>query len=116
MFSYFESSVDGIIPNEYSTLESIGTHMFTIVSSVRHSVMLTARRCWVEIRENSVTPRLSEKLLAYMNTPDVKSPDSASDGSDGHDAAQSKAAAAGKPNCTRCTGSAQRTHSSKKQL
>lgn len=47
MFSYFESSVDGIIPNEYSTLESICCDIFFYVTYFKDCCMLTARRFWL---------------------------------------------------------------------
>ncbi|CAD7082471.1 unnamed protein product [Hermetia illucens] len=47
MFSYFESSVDGIIPNEYDTITTILSKIFTFVTAIKDSFMLTARRFWI---------------------------------------------------------------------
>lgn len=47
MFSYFESSVDGIIPNEYDSLEEVMTNIFSWITCVKDCSMLTARRFWV---------------------------------------------------------------------
>lgn len=118
MFSYFESSVDGIIPNEYSTLDNILSDIFSMISNVRHSVMLTARRCWLELRENSVTPRLSEKLLSYMNNTDQKSIDSTANATAnvGSDNAQKKTTSSKPSNCVHCIDDTQRSLSAKKQL
>ena len=56
MFSYFESSVDGIIPNEYSSLESICQEMFSCLVCVKDCCMLTARRFW--LAQTQLTPQL----------------------------------------------------------
>ncbi|KFB44514.1 AGAP005884-PB-like protein [Anopheles sinensis] len=47
MFSYFESSVDGIIPNEYDTVYGVVSKLFGCVLYVKDVCMLTARRFWV---------------------------------------------------------------------
>lgn len=47
MFSYFESSVDGIIPNEYDTLSGVLFKLFECVLYVKDVCMLTARRFWI---------------------------------------------------------------------
>lgn len=47
MFSYFESSVDGIIPNEYDTIEEVVANVFGWIICVKDCSMLTARRFWV---------------------------------------------------------------------
>uniref|UniRef100_A0A182JAU6 Uncharacterized protein n=1 Tax=Anopheles atroparvus TaxID=41427 RepID=A0A182JAU6_ANOAO len=47
MFSYFESSVDGIIPNEYDTVYGVLTKLFGCVLYVKDVCMLTARRFWI---------------------------------------------------------------------
>lgn len=67
MFSYFESSVDGIIPNEYTSLECISSDIFALVICIRDSFMLKARRCWLA-REHLVKPEFSKKLLSYVNS------------------------------------------------
>lgn len=67
MFSYFESSVDGIIPNEYSTLEDICSELFGCIASVRHSCMLTARRFWLA-NQQLVSPEFSKKIFPFANT------------------------------------------------
>ncbi|XP_059615236.1 ceramide phosphoethanolamine synthase-like [Phlebotomus argentipes] len=47
MFSYFESSVDGIIPNEFDTLAEVLGKLFWGVVYVKDLCMLTARRIWL---------------------------------------------------------------------
>lgn len=46
MFSYFESSVDGIIPNEYTSFENISNDFVGCIVRGRNYVILTVRRCW----------------------------------------------------------------------
>lgn len=46
MFSYFESSVDGIIPNEYTSLENICTDFVGFVVRGKEYFMLIVRQCW----------------------------------------------------------------------
>lgn len=47
MFSYFESSVDGIIPNEYDTIEEVFVNISYWIMCAKDCCMLTARRFWV---------------------------------------------------------------------
>lgn len=47
MFSYFESSVDGIIPNEYTSLSEMFSQLGCWLISVKDLCMLTARRFWI---------------------------------------------------------------------
>lgn len=54
MFSYFESSVDGIIPNEYDTVEMVLDNICLWILYVKDCCMLTARRFW--IAHNQFTP------------------------------------------------------------
>lgn len=54
MFSYFESSVDGMIPNEYNSLEDICSDLFGWIASARDSCMLTARRFWIANQQNKI--------------------------------------------------------------
>lgn len=62
MFSYFESSVDGIIPNEYSSLENICSDMFSYIVCLKDCCMLTARRVWVA-NNHLLTPEFPKKIL-----------------------------------------------------
>lgn len=58
MFSYFESSVDGIIPNEYNSIDEILCQIFSFIFYLKDMCMLTARRIWVlqeETSKNSVS-------------------------------------------------------------
>lgn len=75
MFSYFESSVDGIIPNEYSSLESICMDLFGCVASARDSCMLTARRVW--LAKQLVSPELSKKIFSFSFNKDESMANSA---------------------------------------
>lgn len=47
MFSYFESSVDGIIPNEYDSVENVLANLFSWIAWMKDCCMLTARRFWI---------------------------------------------------------------------
>lgn len=47
MFSYFESTVDGIIPNDYDTVSGVLFKLFECVLYVKDVCMLTARRFWI---------------------------------------------------------------------
>lgn len=46
MFSYFESSVDGIIPNEYTSFENISNDFVGYIVRSKDYVISTVRRCW----------------------------------------------------------------------
>lgn len=52
MFSYFESSVDGIIPNEYTTVTEIFKKLGNWLLTVKDLCMLTARRIWIPPTNN----------------------------------------------------------------
>lgn len=69
MFSYFESSVDGIIPNEYSTLEDICSDIFGCIASARDSCMLTARRFWL-VNQQLVSQDFSKKIFLFSFSKD----------------------------------------------
>ncbi|XP_055912230.1 ceramide phosphoethanolamine synthase [Eupeodes corollae] len=47
MFSYFENSVDGIIPNEFDTIGTLCSKTFNCIVCVKDSCMLTTRRIWL---------------------------------------------------------------------
>ncbi|XP_055841167.1 ceramide phosphoethanolamine synthase [Episyrphus balteatus] len=47
MFSYFENSVDGIIPNEFDTVGTLCSKTFNCIICVKDSCMLTTRRIWL---------------------------------------------------------------------
>lgn len=47
LFSYFESSVNGIIPNEYDNLMNIFKTLGSWLMGAKDICMLTARRIWV---------------------------------------------------------------------
>lgn len=47
MFSYFENSVDGIIPNEFDTIGTLCSKTFNCIMCVKDSCMLTTRRIWL---------------------------------------------------------------------
>ena len=78
MFSYFESSVDGIIPNEYTTITEIFQTLGNWLISVKDVWMLTARRIWIaqpnnpepnkrRKRSQSQTSSKYNKLSTNMN-------------------------------------------------
>ncbi|XP_031620763.1 sphingomyelin synthase-related 1-like [Contarinia nasturtii] len=64
MFSYFENSVDGIIPNEYSSLEDICSDLYGCITSTRDSCMLTARRFWLA-NQQLVPQEISKKIFTF---------------------------------------------------
>lgn len=64
MFSYFESSVDGIIPNEYTSLEDICSDIYGCIGTARDSCMLTARRFWLA-NQQIVSPEFPKKIFAF---------------------------------------------------
>lgn len=51
MFSYFESSVDGIIPNEFDTIpeliQQITSYFGDLLMYIKDLCMLTTRRIWI---------------------------------------------------------------------
>lgn len=53
LFSYFESSVDGIIPNEYDNLKNIFKTLANWLLGTKDIFMLTARRIWITQQFNS---------------------------------------------------------------
>lgn len=69
MFSYFESSVDGIIPNEYCTVEDICSDLFGCIASARDSCMLTARRFWL-VNQQLVSQDFSKKIFLFSFSKD----------------------------------------------
>lgn len=68
MFSYFESSVDGIIPNEYDSVSGVLLKLFECVLYVKDVCMLTARRFWIA-HGNIEALREKQKILRNANTP-----------------------------------------------
>ncbi|KAI8040462.1 ceramide phosphoethanolamine synthase [Drosophila gunungcola] len=55
MFSYFENSVDGMVPNEYDTLGSLIDGIIDQILKAKEQLVITIKRCWVNSRlsENS---------------------------------------------------------------
>uniref|UniRef100_A0A1Q3FXE3 Putative sphingomyelin synthetase n=1 Tax=Culex tarsalis TaxID=7177 RepID=A0A1Q3FXE3_CULTA len=68
MFSYFESSVDGIIPNEFDTVSGVLFKLFECVLYVKDVCMLTARRFWIA-HGNIEALREKHKHLLASNAP-----------------------------------------------
>lgn len=52
LFSYFESSVEGIIPNEYNTISEIFKTLGNWLINAKDLCMLTARRIWLTQGQN----------------------------------------------------------------
>lgn len=48
MFSYFESSIDGIVPNEFDTIGALFDCLCQLVLNFKDTCMLTARHIWLE--------------------------------------------------------------------
>lgn len=67
MFSYFESSVDGIIPNEYNTVENVLTNIFSGIIYVKDCCMLTARRFWIAHNNIQFTPLPKNSQLNFFS-------------------------------------------------
>jgi sphingomyelin synthase-related protein 1 len=53
LFSYFEESVDGIIPNEYDNLKDIFRTFGNWLMNLKDMCMLTARRIWITQNANN---------------------------------------------------------------
>lgn len=70
MFSYFESSVDGIVPNEYDTVKDVCVKLFGWILYVKDICMLTARRFW--IAHNQLNSPISKRMFHKKTL--VKSP------------------------------------------
>lgn len=70
MFSYFESSVDGIIPNEYDTVSTLLSNFFEFILAIKDSFMLTARRFWID------PPNLTMTSKNMLFVPSLNSADS----------------------------------------
>lgn len=68
MFSYFESSVDGIIPNEFDTVSGVLFKLFECVLYVKDVCMLTARRFWIA-HGNIEALREKQKHFMASNSP-----------------------------------------------
>lgn len=63
MFSYFESTVDGIIPNEYDSITDVFAQLFNLLMVMKDSCMLTARRCWIHLPEATEGARRAAKRM-----------------------------------------------------
>lgn len=57
MFSYFESSVDGIIPNEFDSVSEIMDKLFNLLLELKDSIMLTTHRLWLEAPHLSISSK-----------------------------------------------------------
>ncbi|XP_075160116.1 sphingomyelin synthase related [Haematobia irritans] len=57
MFSYFESSVDGIIPNEFDTISEIMDNLLRLLIELKDTIMLTTYRLWVEAPNLSISSK-----------------------------------------------------------
>lgn len=72
MFSYFESSIDGIIPNEYDSIQDICVRLFTCLLDVKDICMLTARRFWItQMQFPPITKQLLQTSVSTATTPTV---------------------------------------------
>lgn len=68
MFSYFESSVDGIIPNEYSSLEDVCNDLYAYIVRAKDYLIdcssFVFRRC-SRVKKQLLTPDVSKKLFPF---------------------------------------------------
>uniref|UniRef100_A0A182PPB4 SAM domain-containing protein n=1 Tax=Anopheles epiroticus TaxID=199890 RepID=A0A182PPB4_9DIPT len=78
MFSYFESSVDGIIPNEYDTVYGVLYKIFACVLYVKDVCMLTARRFWITNIDGSAGVLKTKVLLQHLHQKQGQSQSNAS--------------------------------------
>uniref|UniRef100_A0A1I8PT36 Sphingomyelin synthase-like domain-containing protein n=1 Tax=Stomoxys calcitrans TaxID=35570 RepID=A0A1I8PT36_STOCA len=69
MFSYFESSVDGIIPNEFDTVSEIIDNLLRLLFELKDTVMLTTYRLWLEAPHLSI----SSKNVLFVPRGDLSS-------------------------------------------
>lgn len=60
MFSYFESSVDGMVPNEFDTVGSLITGIVDQLLKVKDQLILLAKRDW---SDGSVTATTSNQMF-----------------------------------------------------
>jgi len=75
LFSYFESSVDGIIPNEYSSLSEIFLSMICWVIGLKGACMLTARRIWLNQQRSETSSAKKRHRRSQSQTPSRKTND-----------------------------------------
>ncbi|XP_055533106.1 ceramide phosphoethanolamine synthase-like [Wyeomyia smithii] len=68
MFSYFESSVDGIIPNEFDTVAEVLYKMLECVFNMKDVCMLTARRFWIAHGNIDVLREKHKQFLSTANS------------------------------------------------
>lgn len=71
MFSYFESSVDGIIPNEFDSVKDILKELFWGVVYLKDICMLTARRINLDINKNMANLNNSSPTISGINMGNV---------------------------------------------
>lgn len=73
MFSYFESSVDGIIPNEYTSLEEICHDLFSYIVRAKDYLIdcsaIVFRRCR-KVQKQLLTPDVSKKFFPFTQVND----------------------------------------------
>lgn len=68
MFSYFESSVDGIIPNEYTSLENMCNDFVGYVIRAKNYSVFIVHRCWGAQQQYVSTGFLRKmSILKYNN-------------------------------------------------
>lgn len=65
LFSYFESSVDGIVPNEYNSVIEILKKITDWIIVLKDLIMLNARRFWDPLRKKEEE---SENNEYFFNT------------------------------------------------
>lgn len=68
MFSYFESAVDGIIPNDYDSVADVSRNVFMFITYIKDLCMLTAQRFWVAHNTHTTMPQLSSDSFASANS------------------------------------------------
>lgn len=67
MFSYFEANIDGIIPNEYSSLSEMFSQLGCWLISMKDLFMLTARRFWIN-QVNKEPSKRQRRSLSQSST------------------------------------------------
>ncbi|XP_067644684.1 ceramide phosphoethanolamine synthase [Eurosta solidaginis] len=72
MFSYFESSIDGIVPNEFESVGELFDTIFLFVLNLKDTCMLTARRNWLSDLQHYLIRQNAPFLLKAPEVPKLR--------------------------------------------
>lgn len=73
LFSYFESSVDGIVPNEYNSVLELLKKLTGWIIALKDLIMLNARRFWDPLRKKDDQFERSELIGNFKSHSNVPS-------------------------------------------